>query len=63
MTRAQQIAQLDGLIAGLERRWDECGCFHARGQADRFRIAMEDLIRGRSAEQVARMQEARGLTA
>jgi hypothetical protein len=37
------------------------GCFTDRANADRARLAMEALIKGRSAEQIARMEQERGL--
>ena len=37
------------------------GCFTDRGNADRARLSMEALIKGRSAEAIARMEQERGL--
>lgn len=42
--------------------WEISGCFTDRANADRARLAMEALIKGRSAEQIAKMEAARGLT-
>ena len=39
-------------------RYEATGCFHARGQADGYRIAMEQLIRGRSAAQAQTLEDA-----
>lgn len=61
--REKSIADLALLVEGAMSRWEATGCFSARGQADGYRIAMEALIRGRSPEQVARMEEALGLAA
>ena len=61
--REKQISAHAALVEGAMKRWEATGCFHARGQADRYRIAMEDLIGGRSAAQVASMEEALGLAA
>jgi hypothetical protein len=51
--REIHIASLAQLVEGAMARWGSFGCFHARDQADRYRIAMEDLIRGRSPTQKA----------
>jgi hypothetical protein len=48
----------------LERHystWEKTGCFSAKGMADRARLSMEALIRGRSAEYVAELERERGL--
>lgn len=42
-------------------RYAESGCFSDRGNADRARLAMEALIRGRSAAQVAKLEAELGL--
>ena len=41
--------------------WEATGCFDARGKADAERRRMEELIRGRSAAAVARLEQERGL--
>jgi hypothetical protein len=51
--REIHIASLSQLVEGAMARWEVSGCFHARGQADGYRIAMEELIRGRSPAQKA----------
>lgn len=61
--REKSITDLGLLVEGAMSRWEATGCFHARGQADGYRIAMEALINGRSAAQVASMEEALGLAA
>jgi hypothetical protein len=43
------------------RRYGETNCFSDRGAADRARLRMEELIKGRSAAQVERMERERGL--
>lgn len=42
-------------------RWEQSGCFAARGEADRWRIEMEAAIKARSAAQVARLERDLGL--
>lgn len=59
--REKSITDLGLLVEGAMTRWEASGCFAARGQADGYRIAMEALIRGRSAAQVACMEFERGL--
>lgn len=61
--REKHITAMSLLVEGAMSRWEASGCFHARGQADSYRISMEALINGRSAAQVARMEEALGLAA
>lgn len=61
--REKNIASLSTLIEGAMARYEASGNFHDRGQADGYRITRDSLIRGRSAEQVASMQEALGLAA
>lgn len=61
--REKQITAHAALVEGAMARWEATGCSHARGQAEGYWVAMEELIRGRSAEQVARMEEALGLAA
>ena len=61
--REKHITALGLLVEGAMSRWEQSGCFHARGQADGYRVSMEALIRGRSAAQVARMEAVLGLAA
>lgn len=49
--REKHISDLALLVEGAMSRYEATGCFHARGQAEGYRIAMEALIRGRSAAQ------------
>jgi hypothetical protein len=58
--------EVEILHAGREieehmRQYAETGDFAARGAADRARLRMEELIRGRSPEVVARLEQERGL--
>lgn len=53
--REKSIADLAILIDGATQRWDKDGCFHAKGQADGYRVHMDQLIKGRSPEKAARM--------
>lgn len=41
--------------------YQQSGCLSDRGEADRFRLLMEEAIRGRSPEYVARLETERGL--
>ena len=61
--REKSITDLGLLLEGAMSRWEVFGCFHARGQADGYRLVMEALIRGRSAGQIERMEQALGLAA
>ena len=45
--RQKSIRDLTTLIDGAMTRWDKDGCFHARGQADGYTRARDELIRGR----------------
>lgn len=54
------------VTSGLEmqramREWEHTGCFAARGRADFWRVCMERDIHARSHEQVARLEQERGL--
>ena len=42
------------------RVWETDGCFAAHGQADAIRAVRDELIRGRSSEQVRHMEIERG---
>jgi hypothetical protein len=58
--------EVEILHAGREieehmRQYAETGDFAARGAADRARLRMEELIRGRSPEVVAQLERERGL--
>ena len=52
------IAALGLLVKGAMSRWEATGCFHARGQADGYRISMEALINGRSDAQAQTLEVA-----
>ena len=54
--REKSITDLGLLIKDAIGRWEASGCFHARGKADLYRIAMAELIRGRSAEQAQTLE-------
>jgi hypothetical protein len=59
--RESHIRDCAWLMEDAMRRWHESGCFSHRGDADRWRLLMEEAIRGRSAAQVTRMEAERGL--
>jgi len=59
--RETEIAALTAAMEAAYATWERDGCFAARGEADRLMRARDDLVRGRSAEQVARMESERGL--
>jgi len=59
--RERHIKACGDLMELAMVRWYETGDFGHRGEASRWRILMEQAIKGRSAEQIRRMEEARGL--
>lgn len=59
--RESEIARLTQEMEAAYAIWQSDGCFAARGDADRLMRQRDDLVRGRSAEQVARMERERGL--
>ena len=59
--REAEIARLSAEMEAAFAIWQSDGCFAARGDADRLMRQRDDLVRGRSAEQVARMERERGL--
>ena len=59
--RESEIARLSAEMEAAYAIWQSDGCFAARGDADRLMRQRDDLVRGRSAEQVARMEAERGL--
>jgi hypothetical protein len=59
--REKHIKDCAWLMEDAMRRYYETGCFSHRGEADRWRLLMEEAIRGRSAEVVARMEKERRL--
>jgi hypothetical protein len=58
----KHIRDCGWLMEDAMRRYCETGCFSYRGEADRWKLLMEEAIRGRSAEQVARLEKERGLS-
>jgi hypothetical protein len=60
--RELHIKQCAWLMEDAMRRFHESGCFTHRGEASRWRLLMEEAIRGRSPAQVARMEAERGLS-
>lgn len=64
MTDQEREIKIKRAASGVEaamHEWEQSGCFSARGRADRYRIEMEALIKGRSDGAVAGMEEALGL--
>lgn len=59
--REAAIALAASLIEHHIELYEISGDFADRGNADRARLSMEALIKGRSAEQIARMEQERGL--
>lgn len=59
--RESEIARLTQEMEAAYAIWQSDGCFAARGDADRLMRERDDLVRGRSAERVARMEADRGL--
>jgi hypothetical protein len=59
--RELHIKDCARLMEDAMARYYETGCFSHRGDADRFRLLMEEAIRGRSPEQVAKMESELGL--
>jgi hypothetical protein len=60
--RESHIRDCAWLMEDAMRRWHETSDFGYRGEADRWRLLMEEAIRGRSPAQVARMEAERGLS-
>jgi hypothetical protein len=59
--RELHIRNCGYLMEDAMRRWCETGCFSYRGEADRCRLLMQEAIRARSPEYVARLERERGL--
>lgn len=59
--RESEIARLTQEMEAAYAIWQSDGCFAARRDADRLMRQRDDLVRGRSAERVARMESERGL--
>jgi hypothetical protein len=60
--REQAIQRARAAMEAAYAEWEASGCFSARGRAQRLQNIMADLIRGRSAGQVERMERERGLS-
>lgn len=60
-SREEAIHLAGRLFLRYWARWEEVGCFAARGDAERALRLQNLLIAGRSAEQVRRMEMERGL--
>jgi hypothetical protein len=58
--RELHITYCAGQIEDAMARFAVSNCFTDRGEADHWRLQMEQAIRGRSAAQVARMEQERG---
>ena len=59
--REEQIRCCGRLMEAAMARYEVHGDLSDRGEADRYRIEMEALIKGRSAAQVVQMEVERGL--
>ena len=59
--RESEIARLTREMEAAYAIWQSDGCFAAKGRADALMRERDDLVRGRSAEQVAQMEQERGL--
>lgn len=59
--REAEIARLSAEMEAAYALWQSDGCFAAKDRADSLMRQRDDLVRGRSAEQVARMEAERGL--
>jgi hypothetical protein len=59
--REAAIKRAGELIVHYMNLWEKTSDFQYRGDADRARRLMEILIKGRSPEQIARMERERGL--
>lgn len=59
--RESEIARLSAEMEAAYAVWQSDGCLAAKGRADALMRQRDDLVRGRSAERVARMERERGL--
>lgn len=59
--RELHIKSCAWLMEDAMRRYYETSCFSHRGEADRWRLLMEEAIKSRSPAQVKRMERERGL--
>jgi hypothetical protein len=60
--REQHIKDCGWLMEDAMRRYCETGDFGYRGEADRWKLLMNDAIKSRSPAQVAKMEQERGLS-
>jgi hypothetical protein len=59
--REAHIRDCAWLMEDAMRRFHESGCFTHRGEASRWRLLMEEAIRGRSPEFVRKLELERGI--
>ena len=59
--REAEIARLSAEMEAAYAVWQSDGCFAAKDRADSLMRQRDDLVRGRGAAQVARMEAERGL--
>jgi hypothetical protein len=59
--RERHIRSCGILMEAAMRSWSETGDFTYRGEADRWKLLMQEAIKGRSPAQVAKMERERGL--
>jgi hypothetical protein len=59
--RELHIRDCGWLMEDAMRRYCETGCFSYRGEADHWKLLMNEAIRGRSPAQVAKMERELGL--
>lgn len=58
----RHIKSCGWLMEDAMQRWYDTGCFSHRGEADRWRLLMEEAIKSRSPAQVAKMERERGIS-
>ena len=59
--REQFIRRAGVQLEAAYSHWEVTGCAVARHEAERWRVEMERSIKGRSAAQIARLEQQRGL--
>lgn len=57
----RHIASCGYLMLEAYKRYEQSHCFSDKGEADRWMLLMNEAIKGRSAAQVTRMEQERGL--
>lgn len=57
----KSIAKIGEKMESAYAKWEVTGCFSDRGEADGWRLQMEEAIASRSPEQVAILEAGRGL--